>query len=531
MWAVFCYTDCDMRDQNKKVECEVLRPFYEYGRTFKAGEIVELPFYDAVRFGGAGLIRFVSEGWKPLPENVSVSVIVLLYETEFAEFHKWALTLLESHKNGKADLGVVVVENTGHDYPDKDQNLAFAAGLGFKTVISPVNLGFARGVNAGLRVADGDITVLLNDDMEFREAGWLDVLIEPLRLNPKAGVCGADLQRMDGGDWRDYDRPDWVCGACFAVRTADFKRFGGFDERYFFSWEETDYCHLLTKLGYEVLKTTAKAWHQGGETAAATPSAFALKHFEQGRAIYREKWAGEGGVRIVGSMIVGNEKGRYLEETLAYILPRVCRLVVVDDASTDGTWSILRTWQDKHPEKVVLYRNLHSRFREDEHLAREELHCKALKEAPDWIIPLDADEELSQGFDTRIDDIMRMGKACDFPIVHLWGDREHRRVDGFWGIQSNVRFYPVRWNKPQNFYCQPLHCGSAPLYAYTEKELVQDVALIHKGWMNTSEFEAKKQRNQTLDPTGYWEPQEHLTSDATVMPFKDTPDVKNFRRI
>jgi GT2 family glycosyltransferase len=521
-----------MRDQNQKVKCLVISPFYEWGQEFKIGDIVEMNFYEATRFGGAGIVRLLEETWSAMPESVSVSAIVLLYETPFIDFHQWVVTFLSAHRDGKADAEIVVVENTGHDYPDRETNLSYARALGFKVIVSPDNLGFAGGCNLAAEHATGDVLVFLNDDMAFKEAGWLDVLIEPLRTDPLAAVCGADLQRMDGGDWRDYDRPDWVCGACFAVRRFDFLRFGGFDERYFFSWEETDYCRLVTKLGYKIVKTKAKAWHQGGETAT-NASELARTHFERGSAIFGQKWGfdgqGSGQLRIVGSMLVGNEMGRFLEETLAYVLPRVCRLVIVDDASTDGTAGLLEEWRAKCPEKMVVYRNKKSMFREDEHLAREDLHYKALKEAPDWILPLDADEELSKAFDRERDVLVKRGTACDFPIVHYWGDRHTRRVDGFWGVQSNVRFYPVRWDKKQDFYCQPLHCGSAPLYAYLEKEMVQNVALLHKGWERVAEFEEKKKRNQTLDPSGYWEPQEHLTKDAITIPFEDTGDNKDFR--
>lgn len=506
-----------------KTRCVTTAPFNEAGIDYKIGDEVELEEHEIVRLGGAGLVKKLEETWKGLPEDCSVTVVVLLYRTEYAELKKWVDTILESTENAKARLDVVVVENTGAPYPDKTRNASYVKDRGFDYVRTEKNLGFAGGCNLGASYAKGDVIVFLNDDMEFAEP-WLDTLIEPLRTDNKVAVAGADLQKENGDDWRAYDRPDWVCGACFAVRRFDFQRFGGFDDGYFFSWEETDYCQLVTKLGYRVAKTPAKVIHRGGETSDIK-SDFAVRCFEDGRARFAAKWTS--GRRLVTTMIVGNEKGRYLPESLVWALARCEKVVIVDDASTDGTKEVLEMFANYYPDKISLYRNETSQFKKDEHIARESLHHKALKEAATHIIPLDADEELSQRYDTAKDELLSTTDAWDFPIVHLWSDREHYRVDNMWGQQSNVRLYAVKWERFQDFYCQPLHCGSAPIYAYECKVKRDDVALIHKGWIRREDFERKKKRNTEIDPSGYWEPQGHWYSDPVISPFKDDGNPNN----
>ena len=64
---------------------------------------------------------------------------------------------------------VVVVDNGSAG----DEASAVAAPLGAQVVRSPVNLGFAGGVDLGLRHARGAIIGLLNDDA-VAGPGWID---------------------------------------------------------------------------------------------------------------------------------------------------------------------------------------------------------------------------------------------------------------------------------------------------------------------------------------------------------------------
>jgi GT2 family glycosyltransferase len=61
-----------------------------------------------------------------------------------------------------------------------------------RLVALPANLGFAGGVNAGLRAARGDLLLLLNDDA-FAEAGFVPALLDTLARQPDAGSAAAVL--------------------------------------------------------------------------------------------------------------------------------------------------------------------------------------------------------------------------------------------------------------------------------------------------------------------------------------------------
>ncbi len=71
------------------------------------------------------------------------------------------------------------------------------------------NLGFASGVNAGLRAARGDLLLLLNNDA-FAEPGFVAALLSALEQYPDVGTVGGVLTFAH--------RPDLVASAGIRVR-------------------------------------------------------------------------------------------------------------------------------------------------------------------------------------------------------------------------------------------------------------------------------------------------------------------------
>ncbi len=61
-----------------------------------------------------------------------------------------------------------------------------------RLVALPLNLGFAGGVNAGLRAARGDLLLLLNNDA-FVEPGCVPALVETMRQHPQTGAAAGVL--------------------------------------------------------------------------------------------------------------------------------------------------------------------------------------------------------------------------------------------------------------------------------------------------------------------------------------------------
>ena len=128
------------------------------------------------------------------------------------------------------------------------------------------------------------------------------------------------------------------------------------------------------------------------------------------------------GNRVTAFMQVRNEADRYLETVLQNLSEFVEDIVIVDDASTDDTVKLCRSFQKvKHVVELA-----------DSHFGKEAelkvlLWKAACAEGPDWLLAVDADEIFED----------RMKAGSSFP-----GRSGSFRLGRF----SNVRF--LGWNDP-----------------------------------------------------------------------------------
>lgn len=141
-----------------------------------------------------------------------------------------------------------------------------------KGLVSSVNRGYAANNNAAVKVATGDILVLLNSDL-LLEPGWLEPMLDLLLLQgDRVGVVGNLQYRIDDGSLDHagfvinsrgqlehiaeiFDAQESfnirkitrlaVTGACMVLRKTDFLACGGFDEQYRNGCEDVDLCFKL----------------------------------------------------------------------------------------------------------------------------------------------------------------------------------------------------------------------------------------------------------------------------------------------
>ncbi len=173
------------------------------------------------------------------------------------------------------DSEVIVVDNASGD---GSADLVAEKFSAVRLIRHERNLGFAGGCNVGLKAAQGDILVLLNQDTRVHP-NWLQVLSNALQ-DHKIGVAGCKIFYPDGetiqhaGAWiewplglthhygqgeRDtgaWDTPrivEYVTGAAMAFRRDVLESVGFWDEKFWPAYfEDVDFCLRAREAGYEI---------------------------------------------------------------------------------------------------------------------------------------------------------------------------------------------------------------------------------------------------------------------------------------
>jgi len=232
---------------------------------------------------------------------------------------------------------VIVVDNdSGDGSADRIEQGIIERGLHAEVLRSPINGGFAAGMNYGINAARADGYVLLNSDTIVRPDA-LAQLREAMRRYPDAGVIGPALLDADGqaatNCFRDPKplselvraaqtgvlgkllrsfelvfptasepvEPDWIAFACVLVRREVFERIGPLDDGYFMYFEDVDYCRRAREAGFRILYwPAAQVVHFGGASSGVANGKRGRKraprYYYEARARYYAKHFGHAGL-------------------------------------------------------------------------------------------------------------------------------------------------------------------------------------------------------------------------------------------
>lgn len=184
---------------------------------------------------------------------------------------------------------IIIVDNASHD---DSLALLVSKHADVSIIRNVCNNGFGRACNQGLRLASGEFALILNNDARL-QAGTLNAFADFFQREASAGLLVGQLLGHDGkpqrsfgyypgfasetgfGRKRKVSLPDstkpfqveTVVGACMAVRLAAVADCGGFDEDFFFYFEETEWCFRLRQHGWSVwLLPEVKVLHGKGES-------------------------------------------------------------------------------------------------------------------------------------------------------------------------------------------------------------------------------------------------------------------------
>jgi GT2 family glycosyltransferase len=200
---------------------------------------------------------------------------------------------------------VIVVDNAS---TDGSADLVESRDHGVELIRLEQNVGFAAANNHAARLAaDCEWLALLNADA-FPEPDWLEALLRAARENTgysflASRILRADAQdELDGtGDVYHVGGMAWrrdngrlashrqrargevfsACAAAALYQRAPFLAVGGFDERFFCYYEDTDLAFRLRLRGYRCLYEPNAVVHHVGFAAAGEESSFTVYHSQR----------------------------------------------------------------------------------------------------------------------------------------------------------------------------------------------------------------------------------------------------------
>ncbi|MDI6654718.1 MAG: glycosyltransferase family 2 protein [Candidatus Hydrothermarchaeota archaeon] len=157
------------------------------------------------------------------------------------------------------DYEVIVVDNGSTDGSVEMLEREFPE---VKLIKNDRNLGFGRGNNQGMEIAQGEYFFLLNNDTLVTR-GWLTNAVEIMESDNRIASVGSTLIPPSEVGQVEYiqrgkDRQrDTVCGAAMLMKRKAAKRIGMFDVENFspIYGEETDWHYRARALGYTVIET------------------------------------------------------------------------------------------------------------------------------------------------------------------------------------------------------------------------------------------------------------------------------------
>jgi GT2 family glycosyltransferase len=191
----------------------------------------------------------------------------------------------------------------------------------FRADIVEEPFNFARQVNRGLRAAQGDCILLLNNDIEVIGSGWLEEMASCLAY-PDAGVVGARLLYPNGclqhggviaglgsvaGHWfcgmpGDFPGPMGrlkvrqsfaaVTGACQLISRRCLEAVGELDEENFaIAYNDIDFCLRAGRAGFRVVWTPfATLYHHESASRGSDETSANIARFRREQSALRDKY-------------------------------------------------------------------------------------------------------------------------------------------------------------------------------------------------------------------------------------------------
>lgn len=174
-----------------------------------------------------------------------------------------ASELCRPYAKGLQGAQVIVVDN-GSSPEHAAKIAAMVASLGGILIRNEVNHLFARANNQGLAVANGEIVLFLNNDVEARPL----FLEQVSRDVQPGGLYGPSLLEKFGLGYLE--------GWCLAAERPTWDLLGGWDDEYYegLYWEDNDLCYRAMRLGLKLEQRPWGVWHHSNYTSSKVDGAY-----------------------------------------------------------------------------------------------------------------------------------------------------------------------------------------------------------------------------------------------------------------
>lgn len=214
--------------------------------------------------------------------------------------------------------------------------------LGVRLIANQENLGFAKAVNQGMKLAKGEYVLLLNSDVLMLDDNFQQ-MIEFMDSEQKVGIIGPKLVHPQSKNiqascgrfptltrelmkflklykilpvgtmiYPNYfnrrkfiknQEVDWVSGGCMLIRRKLIEQIGNMDEHYFFGVEDMDFCfRAKQKRWLVVFFPLYKVFHYHGLSSGGKRSLFSLKNEKTGIDYFFKKFYPQ---KNISRLIVG----------------------------------------------------------------------------------------------------------------------------------------------------------------------------------------------------------------------------------
>ncbi len=199
--------------------------------------------------------------------RLKIAVVILHYKN-LSDTNKCLLSVSKL-KTDNSDFKIILVNNS------PQQNILKT--VPFEIISNKSNLGFARGINVGIKRGLSDKKVshflLLNNDT-IMPSGMLkemlkvkaDIISPVIRFKSLQKKLVYDLggrinwwtgrtTHMESdkmGENKTAGDIDYASGCCMLVKRDVFEKIGLFDENFYFYYEDTDFCVRAKKAGFSI---------------------------------------------------------------------------------------------------------------------------------------------------------------------------------------------------------------------------------------------------------------------------------------